>query len=80
MQLGFSHTEELNKRISLSSSALFFKNHDAKVLFPVRKNKGNEVEFLPNEVPKVQAVKNHGALFLISQIYTPNKELNKHLK
>ena len=66
--------------MSITSSTLIFKIIVPKNIDPCKENKGNRDELLPNEVPKVQAVENHRALLLINQIYTPNKEMNKHLK
>ena len=59
----------------ITSSTLIFKIIVPKILFPIRKTKITGGELSPNEVLKVKAVKNHGAF-----LYTPNKEMNKHLK
>ena len=59
IQLGFTITKELNKKVAITSSTIFFKNHGFKILFPVRKTKGNGGEFTLNEVSQVKVARNH---------------------
>ena len=53
----------------------------SNMLNPVRKTKVTERgEFTLNEVPKTQAIMNHGDLLSCTQIDKENKEIKKRLK
>ena len=63
-----SITEEHKQSTSIITSTLIFKYHSSQNIVPCKENKDNGGEFSLNEVPKVQAVKNHGTSLLINQI------------
>ena len=74
IQLGFTITEELNKKIAITRSTLFFKNHSSKILFPKRETKDNGGEFTLNEVPQIQVPKNHKSTIVLNQTWPSNIE------
>ena len=60
----FTNTEKHTQNKTKTNSTLS-PNHALKTLFAVRKTKGKQGEFSPNEVPKGHAVTNHKTKLLI---------------